>query len=149
MSPATASVDYQQATKRHFDDGILLEHSQRIPNAGQLYGFGAECGLKALFVALGVPVEADGGFDKNSKLRVHIDKLSKPGWIANSPALSSGRNGAKYFGMVPSLGDFSDWSTDHRYCSIAAIPVSIAKWRQAANEIGQMLDQALLDRVLS
>lgn len=149
MNPATTSVDYQQATKRHFNDGVLLEHAQRIPNAGQLYGFGAECGLKALFVALGVPVDANGDLDKNTKLRVHIDKLSKPGWIANSPALSSGRNGARYFGMMPGLGDFSDWSTDHRYFSSSAIPVSIAKWKQAANEIGQMLDQALLDGVLS
>ncbi len=56
-----------------------------------------------------------------------------------------GRGAAKYLSMIPSIGNFSDWKTDHRYYVASALPPSVLKWREASREIGRMLDEVALD----
>ena len=38
---------YDVAATRHFRDGQLLESEDRLSNADQLFGFAAECAIKA------------------------------------------------------------------------------------------------------
>jgi hypothetical protein len=45
-------VNFYESSKRHYVDVVLLQNNDRLPNAGQLYGFSAECGVKALMVAV-------------------------------------------------------------------------------------------------
>jgi len=135
-------VDFHHAGKRHFADAeLLLEHT-RNATAGQLYGFAAECGIKTLLVWSGYPTDPVSGEiverRKEKKFRKHIHEL-----VRNSNMLHTyldGRGAAKYLAMIPSIEDLSDWRTDHRYYTDAALPPSLLKWRQASQEILRMLD---------
>jgi len=54
VSPVKSlKTDYLDAFSRHREDGDLLYDHARWPNADQLYGLSAECGLKAVMVAIG------------------------------------------------------------------------------------------------
>lgn len=146
--PSTA--DYPLAAKRHWYDAILLEDNRRTGNAGQLYGFSAECGVKALLVALGYPTDPDGSPAKppagTLKVREHIHQLVRIIGAINSEI--AGRNGAKYTAMISNITKFSNWSTDHRYLADAAIPNSLPVWKLAAEEVMRMLETASIDGVL-
>lgn len=146
-----STVDFPLAAKRHWRDAILLEANGRTGNAGQLYGLSAECGVKALLVALGYPTEPDGSLANpppagTPKVSLHIHQLvSKMGVIQGE---INGRDGAKYTAMFPNITKFSNWSIDHRYFTDIAIPNSLPAWRLAAGEVMRMLDTASLDGVL-
>ncbi len=145
------TVDYPLSAKRHWQDAGLLEANGRTGNAGQLYGFSAECGIKALLVALGYPTDADGSPTRSPpsgtpQVRKHIHHLV--GMIGNIRNDTTGRNGAKYTAMIPNVTHFVDWSTDHRYWADTAIPNSLAALISAAKEVMGMLDTASLDGVL-
>lgn len=44
---SVAKVDFLSSAMRHLRDGDYLKSNGYVENAGQLYGFVAECGLKA------------------------------------------------------------------------------------------------------
>lgn len=44
-------VNYAAAARRHLSDGRILQGQGRHANAGQLFGFSVECGIKALLLA--------------------------------------------------------------------------------------------------
>lgn len=146
-----STVDFPLAAKRHWCDAILLEANGRTGNAGQLYGLSAECGVKALLVALGYPTDPDGSPAMNPptgtpQVRKHIHRLV--GMIGNIQSEIAGRSGAKYTAMFPNITRFSNWSTEHRYWVDTAIPNSLPAWKLAAEEVMRMLDTAFLDGVL-
>lgn len=150
MEKSTANkVDYHQAAKRHFSDAeLLLEHGRQA-NAGQLYGFVAECGLKSLLVWHGCPTDpATGDIAKTEKTyRRHINKLTEE--IAMVNAFLDGRGAATYLAKMPNITNFLDWTTDHRYYAVSALPTSIAHWREASHEVMRMLEDAMLDGVMT
>lgn len=76
MSTTPLTVNYEQAARRHLTDAETLFNQGRMPNAGQLYGFAAECGLKAMLLACGVAPDADGGISKRHPLRQHMPTLT-------------------------------------------------------------------------
>lgn len=143
-----ARVNYGQSARRHFHDAEQLLASNRNGNAGHLFGFAAESGLKAILVACGVPTDADGGIPPGHRLRQHVPMLGDR-LVTEGHLVPDGRFGSVYMAKVNSLGDFQDWSIDHRYWADAALPVqSVPRWRQAAGEVMAMLDQASEDGVL-
>lgn len=137
-------------------DAESLFNTQRLANAGQLYGFVVECGLKAVLIACGVQADADGGIpadhptnpSKPHPMRQHVPNLI--GRITNNMQMvTDGARMTRYLAMLQNLSKFRDWSIDHRYWSDAALPLgSVPNWRTAAGEVGQMLDQAKQDGVL-
>jgi hypothetical protein len=142
----TGNVDFQGASKRHYQDAELLIANKRIPNAGHLLGFAAECGIKALLVAYGLETDPQTGDIKEARpprYKTHVNTL-----INNVQTFAVSRQYSKYLGMMPNLKAFSDWDTGHRYWNGAAIPPAHSRWRNAAREVVQMLDQAKLDGVL-
>jgi hypothetical protein len=145
MRRTTKPVDFQQAAKRHFYDAELLMNHSRQATAGQLYGFTAECGIKSLLVWKGYPTHPATGelLEKKRKFRAHIHELIKN--INMLYAFLDGRGAAKYLAMIPSIGNFSDWKTDHRYYADSALPPSVSSWRKASREIMRMLDEVTLD----
>ena len=146
MTVSAKLVDFHQAARRHFNDAELLFNLTRRANAGHLYGFAAECGVKALLVWKGYPSDPVSGeiIEKRpNKFRVHIHDLTKN--INMVYTFLDGRGAAKYLAMIPSIGDFSDWKTDHRYYIESELPPSVSSWRNASREIMHMLDQAMLD----
>ena len=145
MPGMTKAVDFRHAANRHYSDGDLLMANSRYANAGQLYGFTAECGIKWLLVWKGYPSDPVTGeiVERKKKFRVHIHEL-----IKNINMLSTyleGRGASKYLAMIPSIRNFSDWKTDHRYYVDSALPSSLPDWQKAAREIMQMLNEAILD----
>lgn len=136
-------VDFHGSARRHLADADLLESNNRIPNAGHLYGYVAECGLKALLIGVGYPTDLEGSpAPAKPSYRVHIDRLLAPGTFESLSLFLNGRTGAKYLALISRIGNFSDWRVEHRYYSEAALPGSLSKWKTAAHEIGRMLDQA-------
>ena len=72
MHAGTAKLpdDFIDAHRRHWEDAELLFDSGRWPNADQLYGISAECGLKALVMRCpGMPPKIP------RKYKEHVDKL--------------------------------------------------------------------------
>ena len=149
-------IDFSASAKRHFGDALFLEKDSRIANAGQLYGFCAECGIKALLILLGYPIDADGSpIDRKEHrkqdpkipyIREHINKLTA---IKNEIDIyASGRSGARYLALIPNMGSFVDWSVDHRYYDQHQIPSSLPAWKRAATEMMKMMDVAFSDGIL-
>lgn len=146
-----STVDFPLAAKRHWQDAGLLETNGRTGNAGQLYGFSAECGIKALLVGLNYPTDADGSPVRTPpagtpQVRKHVHQLVDI--IGDIQNYVHGRNGAKYTALFSNITNFSDWSVDHRYWADTAIPKSLPAWKAAAEEVMGMLDAASLDGVL-
>ena len=156
MSTTPNSVAYEHAARRHLTDAETLLNQGRLANAGQLYGFAAECGLKAMLIACGVVPGADGGLPahhplnsgKRHPLRQHMPSLA--GRVAtHGQLIPDGLQSSRYMASMPNLDHFNDWSVDHRYWGDAALPVSsVPNWRSAAKEVTTMLDQAKQDGVL-
>ncbi|MGO8692824.1 MAG: hypothetical protein ACLQMF_04035 [Rectinemataceae bacterium] len=147
-----AVVDFAESARRHWKDAETLSTEGRFANAGQLLGFSAECGLKALYRCLSLlPQATDGDIDWSSlgnpekaKYKKHIDVLCQTaGILGSSPASSS------YQSMIPSIGVFTTWSTDQRYWSdtehTRTCATELPKWEQAAREVMSMLDAARKD----
>lgn len=144
----TQAVDFFEASRRHHSDATLLQREGRDPNAGHLFGFAAECGVKALLVDCGYPTDLDGDLKKPDKpirdARKHIDELT--GLLPHIVASLSGRDGAKYLAQIPALGDFADWKVSHRYYAVSSIPPSLVKWQGAAGEVLVMLQNLQIDK---
>lgn len=142
----STTIDFSGASRRHYNDAELLMTNARIPNAGHLLGFAAECGIKALLVAHNLPTDPVTGdivASGSRQYRTHINIL-----VNSAQTFSGSRNYATYLGMLPSLGAFQDWDASHRYFAESAIPSSVLSWHQAAKEVITMLDQARLDGVI-
>jgi hypothetical protein len=100
--------DYDDAAKRHWDDATFLLNAERMPNADQLFGLSAECALKTVMVALGMPMNSSK--PTSQKHSVHIDKL----WD-EFITFSESRKGEKYSNILSSINPFADWRVDQRY----------------------------------
>ncbi|MGQ6049908.1 hypothetical protein ACUNHQ_10685 [Serratia sp. IR-2025] len=141
-------VDFVGSAKRHYTDAGILEAQQRVENAGQLYGFFAECSLKALMIANGYPVDANGSPLRSKRgphLRKHIHEICL--LINQIDATFCNRKSSNYLSMIPNINDFGDWDIDHRYCSTTEIPQSLEKWKAACQQIITMMQKADLDGV--
>lgn len=144
---STAVVDYKGAARRHLIDATRLLANQRPANAGQLFGFSVECGLKALLVATGEPSAPDGGLPSTSAFRRHLPHLGT--LIAAMSTLPDGRMANGFQAYMPSLAALQNWSIDHRYWRESAMPLaSLPNWELAAMEVDDMLDKATADGVL-
>lgn len=148
-------TSYSEAARRHLTDAEALFQSGRPANAGQLYGFVTECGLKALLIACKVPADLDGGIARNNAsnnrphpFRQHVPVLMDR-IVAHQTLIPDGALATKYMATISSVACLSDWSVDHRYWRESALPLSsVPTWRAAALDVGKMLDQAKEDGVL-
>lgn len=114
--------NFLEASKRHYNDAMFLWGDNRFPNAIQLHGFAAECGLKALIVRYhgsntsGIP----------SKYKEHADVLVP---LLKALRMSVGeRKGAAYFNMLSKFKAFQFWRIDHRYWSDSTLGQHLAQY---------------------
>ena len=145
-------IQFHKAAKRHFLDANLLLSHKRLANAAQLYGFCAECGIKALLIWHGLPETDTGDIDtknnnkKSDKFRKHVHELVAHIHLVEN--FLQGRNGAKYLALISKINNFSNWHTEHRYYDETYLPTaSFPRYQDAAQEIMKMFDQAVLDGV--
>ncbi len=136
------SLNYRDASNRHFMDGEILRNSNRYPNADQLYGLASECSLKAVMVGLGMQVTRRGA-PRDSAHKVHMPEL----WMAFQ-SFAEGRLASRYLEPLPHLNPFSDWTVDQRYWLSNAIKAErTTNHRHAATVCRESLALAVLDGV--
>lgn len=103
-------ADFSNSHIRHWRDAEFLFGGERWANADQLYGFSAECGLKAVMVANGLSVDAAGKPPK--KYRTHVNDL----WDAFHSFIE-GRQIGNLLRYLPRSNPFRSWSHHNRYAS--------------------------------
>lgn len=145
---AVKPVNYQEAARRHFEDASLLLCNTRYSNAGQLFGISVECGIKAILVCSGVPVDESGSIDrpanvKGKAFREHMPDLTTA--VQNlAHVIPDNRKATTYLSAMPNQTLLSDWSMEHRYWTDSALPsASQIWWQKAASEVLAALDQAV------
>ena len=100
-------ADFADAHRRHWEDAELLFDRGRWPNADQLYGLSAECGLKAVMMrCLGMPAKIPEDYKE------HVKKL----W-PKFEDFAQERDGARYLELLPNGKPFDDWSIHDRYAN--------------------------------
>ena len=67
-------ANFLDAHGRHWQDAELLFHAHRWANADQLYGFSAECDLKAVMEVLGMETDP-AGTPRAREHRRHVQHL--------------------------------------------------------------------------
>ncbi|HEI8722807.1 SAM-dependent methyltransferase [Serratia marcescens] len=128
-------TDFSDANERHWHDAELLLEKERFANADHLYGFSAECGLKALMRAFGMPCN-EAGSPQESRDWKHIDKLS-----VRYEAYRSGGEFADY--RCDDVDAFSNWKVSDRYAKQSGFTVEyVAAHRSAAKEIRSLINTA-------
>jgi hypothetical protein len=102
------TTDFKDAARRHWEDAELLGSHNRWPNADHLYGFAAECALKAVMVGLGMQLGPDGKPPK--PYAVHIHQLWDQFLI-----FANGKSQAGYAAMLQPSNPFKTWHESQRY----------------------------------
>ena len=136
-------ADYNDAHCRHWQDAELLRVHRRWANADQLYGFSAECGLKAVMQALGMPVD-DTGRPQADEHRKHVQAL----WpVFLSFAVEN--DGAHFATLLPVTNPFGDWSHHDRYAASRHFGSDrVEVHREAALRVCEMVTRATRDGLL-
>ena len=133
-------ADFVDAHRRHWKDGELLFDNERWANADQLYGFSAECGLKAAMKDLGMPVNEEGRPVQAEHLE-HVQRL----WPVFRD-FADGRSGRKYVRQLPHKNPFADWSHHNRYASRVHFGrENVTPHRDAARTVRDMVQSAEQD----
>ncbi|HRE88276.1 MAG TPA: SAM-dependent methyltransferase [Myxococcota bacterium] len=126
--------DFLDSHQRHLTDAEHLYALQRYANADHLYGLSAECGLKRLMQAFGMPLDSDGlppGPDKK-----HINKL----W-PRYEAYRSGMVPGTRFGLAQD--PFTDWQIEQRYEHQGRFTTAVVDpHRQGAADIATLIRDA-------
>lgn len=135
-------TDFSDAANRHWKDGCYLYADSRLANADQMFGFSAECALKAVMIGLGSGVDtkdAPSGYDK------HINKL----WVEFATFAQS-RGGARYSATISGIQNpFATWLASQRYFHHGDITQpSVDSHRNGAKIAMNVLSSAVLDGVV-
>lgn len=105
----TMQADYLDAHLRHWEDATTLYDAQRWPNADHLYGMAAECGLKRIMLAFGMPFDQTRDRPSTVEDQKHADAM----W-ARFEAYRSGKfSGVDY--SLSANNPFANWTASQRY----------------------------------
>lgn len=102
-------ADFFDAHRRHWEDAELLLEHHRWANSDQLYGFSAECGLKAVMKSWGMPVD-ETGTPSEKQYRKHVQDL----W-GKFATFARNKEENRTLDLLPTDEPFSDWSHLDRY----------------------------------
>ncbi len=124
---------FPKAHWRHWEDAELLYAHERWGNADHLFGFSAECGLKAVMASHGMPLDASGHPGESSH-RKHIQDL----WGVFEQFIRY--HAAAYLRGLPPGSPFSDWSHQNRYSAMGhSGRAAVDRHREAARGILRMV----------
>lgn len=130
--------DFLAAARRHLDDGDLLYQQSRIPNAVQLWAYGAECTLKALALKqnhfkVGPKDMPTNGFG------LHINQIKKGSDLLS--LYNAAQTGTSAL-MGPATA-FVGWDINARYEDGSQLQPGIAQYVKDAGEFRNMLNSTL------
>lgn len=124
-------ADFPNAHVRHWRDAEYLFLAGRWANADQLYGLSAECGLKAVMVADGLPVDALGS-PRDGNYRQHVDTL----WDTFRAFVQGRRTGNLLHHHLPQSNPFKSWRVANRYADdVHFDQTTVASHRTAARRV--------------
>lgn len=121
-------TDFSSAAGRHWHDGDHLHSVGRLDNADQLFGFAAECALKAAIVSLQSPTALG---ELPDHFRKHIDQL----WN-QVPAQSLSKAYPAISALIKQGNPYSDWHTRQRYDAPGSVALAaVARHRKMAQRL--------------
>ena len=125
-------ANYPDAHLRHWEDAERLFEAKRFANADQLYGFSAECGLKAVMLTDDMLSEYLR-MPNDPEHRTHVHKF----W-GTFRAFAEGRPIGTLLHHLPERNPFRAWSQHDRYASSRHFDEQvIASHRKAARQVHQ------------
>lgn len=129
--------DFLDASERHWDDAERLFLAQRWANADHLYGISAECGLKRIMLAFGMPIDPSTGSPSKRDDKVHANKI----WARFESYRSGAVAGRNY--VLPSADPFTNWDVSDRYGHQSNFDQALAQTRQVgANAVRELIKRA-------
>lgn len=135
-SPGDA--DFLAAHDRHWRDAEYLLADKRLANADLLYGYSAECALKAAMIAFGLDVD-ERGHPKQRRHRVHFPSL----W-SEFKIFMDQRPTARYLADLPEHNPFLDWTVERRYeGDHATTPRAVRDHRGAAHLVSTVVQRLI------
>ncbi|MEO5336762.1 MAG: hypothetical protein H7841_07710 [Magnetospirillum sp. WYHS-4] len=116
---------------------------QRFANADHLYGMAAECGLKSLMLAFGMPFDDARGLPSDQKDREHADGI----WVRYETYRCGHHRGVVY--ALPPSNPFADWKVSQRYANRNRIGQNRADAHRAgAREVHSLVVKAALEGLI-
>jgi len=135
--------DFLDAHERHWADAEILFAHARWANADHLYGVAAECGLKRLMLAFGMPYDSGRDRPAREQDRKHIDLV----WARFESYRGGHPSGASY--ALPPGTPFADWEVGQRYAHRSNFDAARVGGHQAgASQVRGLIQQARRDGVL-
>ncbi len=122
-------ADFLDAHERHWDDAERLLHTQRWANADHLYGMAAECGVKRLMLAFGMPFDPTKDWPANKQDRTHANGI----WARFESYRSGHAQGAGY--VLSASNPFSNWDVSDRYAHQSNFDQARAQGHQTGAQI--------------
>lgn len=104
------NADFLDAHHRHWTDAEKLFLTQRWANADHLYGMAAECGLKRLMLAFGMPYDTMKDRPVKEQDMKHVDRI----WARFESYRCGHVLGAGYV-LSGIANPFVDWNVSQRY----------------------------------
>jgi hypothetical protein len=105
-------ADFLDAHERHWADAEHLSQAGRWANADHHYGIAAECGLKRLMLAFGMPYDLTKDHPQERDDRVHADGI----WARFESYRSGHTLGAGYI-LATTSNPFDNWHISDRYAN--------------------------------
>lgn len=104
-------ADFLDAHERHWHDAEHLLQAKRWANADHLYGIAAECGLKGLMLAFGMPYDRAKDRPDSFDDRVHAKGI----WTRFEIYRSGKISGTDY--ILSAQNPFQNWDVSDRYAN--------------------------------
>jgi hypothetical protein len=135
--------DFLDAHNRHWQDAEQLFEAERWANADQLFGVAAECGLKKLMLAFGMPFDTNRNMPQERQDKQHADGI----W-ARYEAYRSGHHQGANYGLTAN-NPFQDWDVSQRYANQSHFDQArVQPHRGGANEVRQLIRKAQLEGLI-
>ena len=137
--------DFLDAHERHWTDAETLLKSLRLANADHLYGMAAECGLKRLMVAFGMPVDQDGTPVERKKDWKHVNQI----WARYEAYRSAATHPKAPAYLLPTHNPFDNWQVEQRYASQSEFTdADVRAHRDGTMMVRRLINQAKEDGLL-
>ncbi len=126
-------ADFLDAHERHWEDAERLLQAQRWANADHLYGMAAECGLKRLMLAFGMPYDVARDRPSRDQDCKHADDI----WARYESYRCGHHRGAGY--VLPSANPFHNWNVSQRYAHQSHFDQACAQAHQSGADVVRAL----------
>lgn len=135
--------DFLDAHHRHWHDAEQLFSADRWANADHLYGLAAECGLKRLMLAFGMPFDAGADRPDNRQDRVHANGA----WTRYESYRAGYHQGVGY--ALSIANPFQDWDVSQRYASqVHFDKARTQSHRTGSDRIRQLVKKAAVEGLI-